>query len=92
MNDAETKYLFDNRYGTGQSTIDGIIRATNILLAGKKVVVAGYGWCGHGLASRAKGHGAEVIIVEIDSTSSGSRNGRFRVMPMTEAARIGDVL
>ncbi|MGZ7029761.1 MAG: adenosylhomocysteinase, partial [Terriglobales bacterium] len=68
VNDADTKHLFDNRYGTGQSTIDGIIRATNFLLAGSKFVVAGYGWCGRGLASRARGQGAEVIITEVDPT------------------------
>ena len=66
VNDAETKYLFDNRYGTGQSTVDGIIRATDFLVAGKKVVVAGYGWCGKGFASRMKGMGANVIICEVD--------------------------
>jgi adenosylhomocysteinase len=92
VNDADTKHLFDNRYGTGQSTIDGIIRATNFLLAGSKFVVAGYGWCGRGLASRARGAGAEVIVTEIDPTKAleAVMDG-FRVMSMEEAARIGDV-
>jgi len=92
VNDADTKHLFDNRYGTGQSTIDGIIRATNFLLAGSKFVVAGYGWCGRGLASRARGQGAEVIITEVDPTKAleAVMDG-FRVMSMLEAARIGDV-
>jgi adenosylhomocysteinase len=92
VNDADTKHLFDNRYGTGQSTIDGIIRATNFLLAGSKFVVAGYGWCGRGLASRARGQGAEVIITEIDPTKAleAVMDG-FRVMSMHEAAKIGDV-
>src|SRR5271165_5513081 len=92
VNDADTKHLFDNRYGTGQSTIDGIIRATNFLLAGSKFVVAGYGWCGRGLASRARGQGAEVIITEVDPTKAleAVMDG-FRVMSMDEAARIGDV-
>src|SRR5271154_5889464 len=91
VNDADTKHLFDNRYGTGQSTIDGIIRATNFLLAGSKFVVAGYGWCGRGLASRARGAGAEVIVTEIDPTKAleAVMDG-FRVMPMAEAAAIGD--
>jgi adenosylhomocysteinase len=92
VNDADTKHLFDNRYGTGQSTIDGIIRATNFLLAGSKFVVAGYGWCGRGLASRARGAGAEVIVTEIDPTKAleAVMDG-FRVMSMHEAAKIGDV-
>jgi adenosylhomocysteinase len=92
VNDADTKHLFDNRYGTGQSTIDGIIRATNFLLAGSKFVVAGYGWCGRGLASRARGAGAEVIVTEIDPTKAleAVMDG-FRVMSMDEAARMGDV-
>jgi adenosylhomocysteinase len=92
VNDADTKHLFDNRYGTGQSTIDGIIRATNFLLAGSKFVVAGYGWCGRGLASRARGQGAEVIVTEIDPTKAleAVMDG-FRVMSMHEAAKIGDV-
>ena len=92
VNDADTKHLFDNRYGTGQSTIDGIIRATNFLLAGSKFVVAGYGWCGRGLASRARGAGAEVIVTEIDPTKAleAVMDG-YRVMSMEEAAKIGDV-
>jgi len=92
VNDADTKHLFDNRYGTGQSTIDGIIRATNFLLAGSKFVVAGYGWCGRGLASRARGNGAEVIITEVDATKAleAVMDG-FRVMSMEEASKIGDV-
>jgi adenosylhomocysteinase len=92
VNDAATKHLFDNRYGTGQSTIDGIVRATNILLAGSKFVVAGYGWCGRGLALRARGMGAEVIVTEVDPTRAleAVMDG-FRVMSMVEAARLGDV-
>jgi adenosylhomocysteinase len=92
VNDAQTKHLFDNRYGTGQSTIDGILRATNLLLAGLKVVVAGYGWCGRGVAMRAKGLGADVIITEVNSVRAleAVMDG-FRVMPMSEAARLGDV-
>ncbi len=92
VNDAMTKHFFDNRYGTGQSTLDGIIRATNILLAGKTFVVAGYGWCGRGLAMRARGMGANVIVTEIDPLPAleAVMDG-FRVMPMTEAAPIGDV-
>jgi adenosylhomocysteinase len=92
VNDADTKHLFDNRYGTGQSTIDGIIRATNFLLAGSKFVVAGYGWCGRGLASRARGAGAEVIVTEVDPTKAleAVMDG-FRVMSMEEASKIGDV-
>ncbi|MBZ5614118.1 MAG: adenosylhomocysteinase [Acidobacteriia bacterium] len=92
VNDADTKHLFDNRYGTGQSTIDGIIRATNFLLAGSKFVVAGYGWCGRGLASRARGTGAEVIVTEVDPTKAleAVMDG-FRVMSMEEAAKLGDV-
>ena len=92
VNDADTKHLFDNRYGTGQSTIDGIIRATNFLLAGAKFVVAGYGWCGRGLASRARGAGAEVIVTEVDPTKAleAVMDG-FRVMSMEEASKIGDV-
>jgi len=93
VNDAQTKYLFDNRYGTGQSTIDGITRATNILWAGKKVVVSGYGWCGRGIALRAKGLGAQVIITEVEPTRAleAVMDG-YRVMPLTKAAEIGDVL
>jgi adenosylhomocysteinase len=92
VNDADTKHMFDNRYGTGQSTIDGIVRATNFLLAGSKFVVAGYGWCGRGLASRARGLGAEVIITEIDPTKAleAVMDG-YRVMAMEEAAKLGDV-
>ncbi|HEY2459535.1 MAG TPA: adenosylhomocysteinase [Candidatus Acidoferrum sp.] len=92
VNDAQTKHFFDNRYGTGQSTLDGIIRATNILLAGLKVVVAGYGWCGRGIAMRAKGHGADVIVTEIDPTKGieAVMDG-FRVMPMAAAAKEGDI-
>src|SRR5262250_1551161 len=92
VNDADTKHMFDNRYGTGQSTIDGIIRATNFLLAGAKFIVAGYGWCGRGLASRARGTGAEVIVTEVDPTKAleAVMDG-FRVMSMAEAAKIGDV-
>jgi adenosylhomocysteinase len=92
VNDADTKHMFDNRYGTGQSTIDGIVRATNFLLAGSKFVVAGYGWCGRGLASRARGLGAEVIVTEIDPTKAleAVMDG-YRVMSMPEAAKLGDV-
>ena len=92
VNDAMTKHFFDNRYGTGQSTLDGIIRATNMLLAGKVFVVAGYGWCGRGLASRARGLGANVIVTEVDPMPAleAVMDG-FRVMPMEEAARIGDI-
>jgi adenosylhomocysteinase len=92
VNDALTKHLFDNRYGTGQSTIDGIVRATNTLLAGSTVVVAGYGWCGRGFASRARGLGANVIVTEIDPIKGieAIMDG-FRVMSMIEAAQIGDV-
>ena len=92
VNDAYTKYLFDNRYGTGQSTIDGILRATSILLAGKYFVIAGYGWCGRGLAMRAKGMGAKVVVTEIDATKAleAVMDG-FNVMPMIEASKIGDV-
>ncbi len=92
VNDAMTKHYFDNRYGTGQSTIDGIIRATNILLAGKNMVVAGYGWCGRGLAMRARGMGSNVIVTEIDPmVALEAVMDGFRVMPMAEAAKIGDV-
>lgn len=92
VNDADTKHFFDNRYGTGQSTLDGIIRATNILLAGKTVVVAGYGWCGKGVAMRAKGLGANVIVTEINPVPAieAAMDG-FRVMPMSEAAKEGDI-
>lgn len=92
VNDAQTKHLFDNRYGTGQSTIDGIVRATNVLLAGKVFVIAGYGWCGRGLANRARGMGANVVITEIDPLPAleAVMDG-FRVMKMAEAAKIGDI-
>jgi adenosylhomocysteinase len=92
VNDSYTKHLFDNRYGTGQSTMDGILRATNILLAGSTVVVAGYGWCGRGVAQRARGAGAKVIVTEIDPLKAleATMDG-FDVMPMEDAARIGDV-
>ncbi|RKX21104.1 MAG: adenosylhomocysteinase, partial [Candidatus Zixiibacteriota bacterium] len=92
VNDSKTKHFFDNRYGTGQSTIDGIIRATNMLLAGSTVVVAGYGWCGRGFAMRAKGMGADVIVTEVDHTKAieAAMDG-FRVMPMIKAAPIGDL-
>lgn len=92
VNDAQTKHFFDNRYGTGQSTLDGIIRATNLLLAGLKLVIAGYGWCGRGVAMRAKGMGADVIVTEIDPTRAieAVMDG-FRVMTMGEAAKIGDI-
>jgi len=92
VNDAMTKHLFDNRYGTGQSTLDGIVRATNVLLAGKTFVVAGYGWCGRGLAMRARGMGANVIVTEVDPLPAleAVMDG-YRVMPMAEAARIGDI-
>lgn len=92
VNDAMTKHFFDNRYGTGQSTLDGIIRATNILLAGKVFVVAGYGWCGRGLAQRARGMGCNVIVTEVDPMPAleAVMDG-FRVMPMEEASKIGDI-
>jgi adenosylhomocysteinase len=92
VNDADTKHLFDNRYGTGQSTIDGIIRATNVLLAGSVFVVAGYGWCGRGVAMRAKGLGARVIVTEVDPLKAleAVMDG-FEVMPMAEAVAIGDI-
>ncbi|MBN1148821.1 MAG: adenosylhomocysteinase [Anaerolineales bacterium] len=92
VNDAMTKHLFDNRYGTGQSTVDGIVRATNVLLAGKNFVIAGYGWCGRGLAMRARGMGANVIVTEVDPLPAleAVMDG-FRVMPMNEAAVIGDI-
>ena len=92
VNEALTKHMFDNRYGTGQSTLDGIIRATNVLLAGKVFVVAGYGWCGRGLASRARGMGSQVIVTEVDPLRAleAVMDG-FQVMPMAEAARVGDI-
>ena len=92
VNDADTKHLFDNRYGTGQSTVDGIIRATNLLFAGLKVVVAGYGWCGRGFAMRSRGLGADVIVTEVNPTRAlEARMDGLRVMPMAEAAKIGEV-
>jgi adenosylhomocysteinase len=92
VNDATTKHFFDNRYGTGQSTIDGIVRATNILLAGRNFVVAGYGWCGRGLAMRARGMGANVIVTEVNPLPAlEALMDGYRVMPMEEAARIGDI-
>lgn len=92
VNDADTKHFFDNRYGTGQSTMDGIIRATNALIAGSTVVVAGYGWCGRGVAARASGLGAKVIVTEVNPMRAleAVMDG-FRVMPMSEASRLGDV-
>jgi adenosylhomocysteinase len=92
VNDAMTKHFFDNRYGTGQSTIDGVIRATNVLIAGLKVVIAGYGWCGRGVAMRAKGLGADVIVTEIDPVKGieAVMDG-FRVMPMEQAVKEGDI-
>ena len=92
VNDADTKHMFDNRYGTGQSTLDGVIRATNVLLAGKKIVVAGYGYCGKGVASRARGHGAQVIVTEIDPLRAleAVMDG-FRVEPMDDAAAEGEI-
>src|SRR5213079_1914730 len=92
VNDARTKHLFDNRYGTGQSTLDGVIRATNVLIAGLRVVVIGYGWCGRGVAMRAKGHGAHVIVCEVDPLRAlEALMDGFEVMPAVEAARVGDV-
>jgi adenosylhomocysteinase len=92
VNDALTKHMFDNRYGTGQSTIDGIIRATNVLLAGKTFVVAGYGWCGRGLALRARGMGSHVVVTEIDPLKAleAAMDG-YQVMPMEDAAKVGDI-
>ncbi len=92
VNDAETKMMFDNRYGTGQSTLHGIMNATNLLFAGKTVVVAGYGWCGRGVAMRARGLGANVVVVEVDPRKAleAVMDG-YRVMPMSDAARIGDI-
>jgi adenosylhomocysteinase len=92
VNNALTKYMFDNRYGTGQSTLDGIVRATNVLLAGRTLVVAGYGWCGRGIASRAAGMGAHVIVTEVDPRKAieAVMDG-YRVMPMNDAAKVGDV-
>jgi len=92
VNDAQTKYLFDNRYGTGQSTIDGITRATNVLWAGKKVVVCGYGWCGHGIALRAKGLGSQIIVTEVEPVRAlvAVMDG-YQAMPLIEAAKLGDI-
>ena len=92
VNNAQTKHFFDNRYGTGQSTLDGIIRATNILLAGRTLVVVGYGWCGKGIASRARGMGANVVVIEVDAIKAveAVMDG-FRVMPIAEASSIGDI-
>jgi adenosylhomocysteinase len=92
VNEANTKHLFDNRYGTGQSTIDGILRATNVLLAGRTFVICGYGWCGRGLADRARGLGAHVVVIEVDPLRAlqAVMDG-FRVMPIAEAARVGDI-
>jgi adenosylhomocysteinase len=92
VNNAQTKHFFDNRYGTGQSTLDGIIRATNILLAGRNIVVVGYGWCGKGVALRGRGMGANVIVTEVDPIKAveAVMDG-FRVMPMAQAASIGDI-
>ncbi|TPW02679.1 MAG: adenosylhomocysteinase, partial [bacterium] len=89
VNDADTKHMFDNRYGTGQSTLDGMIRATNRLIAGSVVVVAGYGWCGRGIAARAKGMGADVIVTEVDPLKGleAVMDG-FRAMPMEDAAKV----
>jgi adenosylhomocysteinase len=93
VNDAKTKHMFDNRYGTGQSTLDGIIRATNMLIAGKTIVAAGYGWCGRGFANRARGLGAKVIITEVDEIKAleAAMDG-FAVMPMKEAAKVADLI
>jgi adenosylhomocysteinase len=92
VNDAQTKHFFDNRYGTGQSTLDGVVRATNVLLAGKTMVVAGYGWCGKGVAMRARGMGANVVVTEIHPIKAleAVMDG-FRVMPMEQAASVGDI-
>jgi adenosylhomocysteinase len=92
VNDADTKHMFDNRYGTGQSTVDGILRATNVLLAGMRFVVSGYGWCGRGVAMRARGLGADVIVTEVDAVRAleAVMDG-YRVMPMSEAAKIGQL-
>ncbi len=92
VNDSDTKHLFDNRYGTGQSTVDGVVRATNILLAGSTAVVAGYGWCGRGVASRLRGAGAHVIVTEIDAVKAleATMDG-FQVMPMAQASPLGDL-
>src|SRR5680860_287949 len=92
VNDADTKHLFDNRYGTGQSTVDGLLRATNVLVAGRRAVVAGFGWCGRGVASRLRGMGANVIVLEVNplrALEAGMEG--FQVMPVGEAARVGDI-
>src|SRR5690242_6051238 len=92
VNESSTKHFFDNRYGTGQSTLDGVIRATNILIAGKRVVVVGYGWCGRGVAMRAKGHGAHVIVCEVDPLRAlEALMDGYEVMPAVQAAEVGDV-
>jgi adenosylhomocysteinase len=92
VNDTDTKHMFDNRYGTGQSTLDAVFRATNILLAGKVVVVAGFGYCGKGVAERSRGMGADVVVTEIDPTKAlDAMMQGYRVMPMHEAAKIGDI-
>ena len=92
VNDSDTKHLFDNRYGTGQSTLDGILRATNLLVAGSTMVVAGYGWCGRGFANRARGAGANVLVTEIDPLKAlEAQMDGYRVLPMADAARVGDV-
>ncbi len=92
VNDAMTKHFFDNRYGTGQSTLDGILRATNVLLAGKKLVVSGYGWCGKGIAMRADGMGSDVIVCEIDPVKAlEAKMDGYNVMPISEAAKMGDI-
>src|SRR5213079_567535 len=92
VNDAATKHMFDNRYGTGQSTIDGIIRATNALIAGRKIVVCGYGWCGKGVSLRARGLGANVVVTEVDPIRAleAAMDG-FTVLPIADAAKVGDV-
>ena len=92
VNDAATKHLFDNRYGTGQSTVDGILRSTGVLLAGRTIVIAGYGWCGKGVAMRARGMGAQVVVTEVESIRAleAAMDG-FRVMPMRDACRVGDL-
>ena len=92
VNEANTKHMFDNRYGTGQSTIDGVIRATNVLMAGSKVVVCGYGWCGRGVATRARGLGAHVIVTEVDPLKAfeAVMDG-FEVLPLKKAAAVGDI-
>ncbi|HOK28677.1 MAG TPA: adenosylhomocysteinase, partial [Methanomassiliicoccaceae archaeon] len=93
VNDAHMKYLFDNRYGTGQSTFDGFMNATNLLIAGKRLVVAGYGWCGRGIAMRAKGMGANVIVTEVDPVRAiEAKMDGFEVMPMLDAVRVADIV